>query len=320
MKIVLLTNASYALPLMNFYAKTGVIQTVVSLGKPGKITEQIQQFANYTGLPFRLFDQKELLTGVKDLLIELQPDAVFVFGCQYKIPAELFSIPKMGFFNIHFSLLPAYRGRNPVFWQLKNGETSGGITIHQMTEDYDSGAILVQKQVSIFQGENISLLGSRLSMETVPLIDEAISKLENPTNDMFAEQAKNGVSNAPETSFDDLKIDWAKQSARQIENLVNAANPDYGGAVTIFRGQLFRILEVNPAEVNNNEPFFPGTIVHSDTNYGVFVACKDKQFLRINVVQSGEGFLSGLKLASLGVRAGEQFESAAGLAGVVARL
>lgn len=106
------------------------------------------------------------------------------------------------------------------------------------------------------------------------------------------------------------------QSAREIESLVNATNPDYGGAITLFRGQPLRILEVNAVGVNNPSEFAPGSIVHSDANYGVLVACKNIEFLRINIVQTSEGILSGFKLAGLGIAAGERFESAANLFGI----
>jgi len=297
-----------------------MIQSIVSIGEPNKNNIPVEQSAVLFNIPFKRFLKNDLVTGFKDWLSVEQPDVVLVFGCGYKIPGELFTIPKLGFYNIHFSLLPAYRGRNPLFWQLKNGEPVGGITIHKMVEGFDAGPILAQKEVQIFPGENHGLLSGRLSMESVAFIDQAIWKLEKENSNELPEQDEKAVSHAPEPSVNDLRINWETQSAKEIENLVNATNPDYGGAITLLRGQLFRLLEVSLADLPHDSAFAPGTIVHADVNYGVFVACKDSQFLRVNVTQSGEGILSGFKLAGIGVAAGDRFDSAPDLSGIGIKL
>jgi len=310
----------YAIPTMHFFSGHQMLQSVVSLGEMDKNNIQVEHAAKHLNLPFKRFLKNELLTAFKNWLSEQQPDIVLVFGCAYKIPTELFTIPTLGFYNVHFSLLPAYRGKEPVFWQIKNGESTGGITIHQMAADYDTGPVLIQHEMTIFPGENHGLYSGRLSVESVGVIGKGIEKLDGLKSDMLYQQNETGVSYSPAPSVNDIKIDWETQSAKEIENLVNATNPDYGGAITIFRGQPFRILEVNLIELNNPTEFSPGTIVHSDTNYGIFVACKNVQFLRINIVQSSEGIFSGIKLASLGIAAGDRFESPADLSGVIVKM
>jgi methionyl-tRNA formyltransferase len=316
MKIILLTGGMYSIPSMHYLAGQNMLHSVVSLGSPNKNNIPIEVNAQHLNLPFKRFSKNELLTGFKSLLIEAQPDMVLVFGCGYKIPAELFAIPKFGFFNVHFSLLPAYRGKQPVFWQIKNGENVGGVTIHQMTEEFDAGPMLVQQEIPISPVDSLGLYTGRLSLESVALISKGIEKLNNTGNEMLYPQSESRASYFPAPAVDDLKINWETQSAREIENLVNATNPDYGGAITLFRGQPLRILEVNTVGVTNPSAFAPGSIVHSDVNSGVLVACKNIEFLRINIVQTSEGILSGYKLAGLGIAAGERFESVADLFGI----
>jgi methionyl-tRNA formyltransferase len=301
---------------MHYLSGQKMLHSVVSLDKPDKNNIPVEVNAQHLNTPFKRFLKDELLTGLKSWLIESQPEVVLVFGCSYKIPAELLNIPKFGFYNIHFSLLPAYRGKSPVFWQIKNGENVGGITIHQMTDDYDSGPLLVQQEIPISPNDSFGLYYGRLALESIQLIAKGIEKLINTGNELLYPQNENKASHFPGPAIDDLKINWETQSAGEIENLVNAANPDYGGAVTLFRGQPFRILEVNQVQVNNPTESVAGSIVHADINYGIIVACKNMQFLRINIVQSSEGIFSGFKLAALGIAAGERFESAASLFGV----
>ncbi len=309
MKVVLLTSSIYAIPTLNSLANENMLQAVVSVSIIHPMIMQIEQTAKVLNIPFKHFSKKQLLTDFKTWLEEMQTDMVIVFGMRYKISPELFAIPRLGFYNVHFSLLPAFRGSNPVFWQLKNGDDKGGITMHKVTEEYDAGPILMQHTAPVFQGENFGIYSGRLSLESAAMISKGIEKLKYAGDKILVDQHEEiSYYNAP--SADDLKINWETQSARDIENLVNASNPEYGGAITLLRGQVFKIFEVSPAEINNPAEFSPGSIVHSDTNYGLFVACKDSKFLRINIIQSSEGILSGFKLASLGVSAGERFDNA----------
>jgi len=316
MKIVLLSTNICSVPTIQFLARSETVQAVVGPAEVNPFNQQLEQIIGGLNIPFKRFSKSELTTGLKDMLNGLQPDLVLAFAYGYKIPVELFGIPKYGFYNVHFSLLPQYRGRCPVFWQLKNGEETGGISVHQVTSGFDAGPLLMQKEMPVAPGINHGIYWGRLSMESASVIAAAIEKLKNTGSTMLLPQNENTASAAPAPGPNDLAINWEEQSAREIENLVNAANPDYGGAITMLRGQPFRILEVNPADINNPTEFSPGTIVHADTNYGVFVACKNGQFIRINVVHSTEGIFSGLKLASLGIAAGERFESATNLPGI----
>lgn len=316
MKIILLTGGLYSIPAMHYLASQKMLHTVVAPGTSDKNTALIELNAQHLQIPFRRFLKDELATGFKELLTEAEADVVFVFGCGFKIPAALFSIPKFGFFNIHFSLLPAYRGPSPIFWQIKNGETTSGITIHQMTDQFDNGPMLIQQQTQLTPAENSGLFSARLSMETTALIAKAIEKLNSTGVQMMLPQNEAGATYFKRPGIYDLQVNWELLSATEIERLVNATNPDYSGATASFRGQPFRILEVNMVNMPNPAPAAPGTVVHSDVNYGVIVACRDYQYLRINIAQLSEGIFSGTKLATLGIRAGERFDDPSNLIGI----
>jgi methionyl-tRNA formyltransferase len=306
MKIVLLSTHYCSVPTLQFLLNAETVQVVVAPAEVNPFNQQLEQFAIGLNVPFKRFSKAELTTGFKVMLTELRPDLVLTFAFPYKIPTELFDIPKSGFYNVHFSLLPRYRGRTPVFWQLKNGEERGGISVHQVTAEFDEGPLLMQKEVPIAPGTNHGIYSGQLSLESVAVIASAIEKLKNTGNTMLLPQNESSASEAPVPTPLDLSVNWETQSAKEIENLVNATNPDFGGAMTVLRNQLFRLLEVVPADLNNPVEQPPGTIVYADPNHGLFVACKNQQYLRINIVQSSEGILSGFKLAALGIQAGER--------------
>jgi methionyl-tRNA formyltransferase len=308
MKIVLLSTNICSIPTCQFLMGSHALQTVICAGEPNPYNQQFEQLVLGLNIPFKRFSKAELKTSFKQLLEELKPDVVLVFAFPYKIPEMLFSIPKFGFYNIHYSLLPRYRGRCPVFWQLKNGDNDGGISIHQVTAEFDKGPILMQKQVQVSPGATHGIFWGGLSLQAVSTVAAALEKLENYGNGLQMEQNEADASEAPAPQLTDFNISWKNQSAAEIEALVNACNPDFGGAATLFRNQALRIFEVSQAELNVPQETLPGTIVYSDPNHGIFVACKDRRFLRLNIIQSNEGLLSGFKLASLGIQAGEQLQ------------
>lgn len=309
MKIVLFSSNVCSIPACQYLNANHTLQAIICPAETNPYIQQFEQFARGLNVPVSYFSRKELKTGVKDVLNALKPDVVLVFAFNYKIPEELFGIPKFGFFNVHYSLLPRYRGSCPVFWQLKNGDPAGGISIHQVTAGFDAGPILMQKQVQVLPGTSHGIFWAGLSLEAVAVVAAAIEKLENTGNTMLLAQNDADVIAAPAPGQDDLKIHWQTQEVNVIENLVNACSPEFGGAVTMLRNQMLRIFEVTQVELNVPQETAPGTIVFSDPNHGVFVSCLNRRFLRLNVVQSNEGILSGFKLAALGIQAGEQLQS-----------
>jgi len=134
---------------------------------------------------------------------------------------ELF--PK-GWINVHYSLLPKYRGAAPVQHAILNREEFTGVSIFQLNEGMDSGPLLCSVPTRIEPGENSARLLDRLTdlgisalLETIPAISAGIAK--------FEQQPKDGISLAPKISRMDAKVNWAN-SAVDLEAFANAMNPE----------------------------------------------------------------------------------------------
>ncbi|MFC4562838.1 methionyl-tRNA formyltransferase [Nocardiopsis mangrovi] len=82
--------------------------------------------------------------GLAGTLQNYRPDVLIVFGFAWKLPRYVLDIPRLGAINIHVSLLPKYRGPAPLPWAIRNGDSTGGITVHRMDDDFDTGNILAQ--------------------------------------------------------------------------------------------------------------------------------------------------------------------------------
>ncbi|GAB3707880.1 methionyl-tRNA formyltransferase [Nocardiopsis oceani] len=83
--------------------------------------------------------------GLALALESYRPDLLIVFGFAWKLPRSVLDIPGHGVINVHVSMLPEYRGPAPLLWAIRNGDRTGGITVHRMDEDFDTGNILAQK-------------------------------------------------------------------------------------------------------------------------------------------------------------------------------
>jgi len=104
----------------------------------------------------------------------MKPDVIFSFYYRKMICREILGLPWVGAFNLHGSLLPAYRGRCPVNWALINGETRTGVTLHYMIEKPDAGDIVGQKAVWIEQTDTAKILYDKLCLAAKDLLDEVL--------------------------------------------------------------------------------------------------------------------------------------------------
>lgn len=82
--------------------------------------------------------------GLALALESYRPDLLIVFGFAWKLPRSVLDIPRLGAINVHVSMLPRYRGPAPLLWAIRNGDPTGGITVHRMDEGFDTGNVLAQ--------------------------------------------------------------------------------------------------------------------------------------------------------------------------------
>lgn len=107
-------------------------------------------------------------------LRELQVDLVVSLNCPQKLKRPILALPARGCINVHFGKLPRYRGILPIFHALMNREPSFGVTVHMMDEKLDNGAIIVQRDVPILQGDTLETLYPKGFGAASDLLDEAL--------------------------------------------------------------------------------------------------------------------------------------------------
>jgi UDP-4-amino-4-deoxy-L-arabinose formyltransferase/UDP-glucuronic acid dehydrogenase (UDP-4-keto-hexauronic acid decarboxylating) len=161
-------------------------------------------------------------------IVSLRPEMIFSFYYRHMLREEILGIPSRGAYNLHGSLLPAYRGRCPVNWVLVNGETETGVTLHHMVKKADAGDIVGQKRVSIDPRDTARSLYGKLCAAAAELLDGLLPLMKEGKAPRIPQDISLGSyfgGRGPE----DGRIDWGG-SARRIFDLIRAVTEPYPGA------------------------------------------------------------------------------------------
>jgi methionyl-tRNA formyltransferase len=193
-------------------------------------------------------------------IADLAPDVIFSFYYRYMLDEDILNIPASGAYNLHGSLLPAYRGRCPVNWVLINGETQTGVTLHHMTKKADAGDIVCQRAVTIDFEDTALTLHEKLCRETAVLLEEILPLIEAGDAPRTPQDLKAGSyfgGRRPE----DGKIDWEWPAVR-IYNLIRAVTFPYPGAFSFLPdGQKILIWQARPLLDDDMRNCVPGGVV-----------------------------------------------------------
>ena len=165
-------------------------------------------------------------------------DVVIAIAYGKILTSEVFSIPKYGCLNLHFSLLPTYRGAAPVQRALLNGDSVTGISIFKIDEGLDTGPIYYQEQYEINPIANSGEVLRDLSLIGAKSFSKVLSDLEALAKPR--EQETVGISLAKKVSKEEARINWSKKSVA-ILNLVRAFTP-VPGAWTTYQGSVLKIV------------------------------------------------------------------------------
>lgn len=273
-------------------------------GRGNKITySPVKQLALEHGLP--VHQPTRLKTDEsKTLFASHDADVAVVVAYGRILPNEFLTTPRRGCINVHFSLLPHYRGASPVNWAIVNGERESGVTTMFIEPTLDTGPILLQSQTRIGERETAPELMARLAETGAGLLSETLFQLDTlePRT-----QDESLATFAPILKKEDGIIDWTKNAA-SIECAIRGFQP-WPNAHTTFneRGLTIWAAEHLAAVTKSNEP---GSIVEAHGDQ-LLVQCGEQTALRLLEIQpeakrrmSARDFLNGTHL-KIGDRLGQ---------------
>ena len=215
----------------------------------------------------------------RNLLIKLNVDLLIVGTWKEKIKPETFNIPKIASINVHPSLLPKYRGPNPYLQTILNGENETGVTIHLINEKYDSGAILKQKPIKIYENDTSKDLRERTVREARNLITELLedlnSKILTPVN-----QDEKYASYYPNITGEEMMLDFYKQTSDEISRTVRALYPFLPCYITHNDNKFFKVdpYKFKILDISNGEA--GDIIAKNPEKASLTIVCKDKKAIQ----------------------------------------
>lgn len=237
---------------------------------------------------------------VAEQIAQIKPDAAVIIAYGQIIPHTLLGVPRLGWINLHASMLPKFRGAAPVQRAILAGERQTGITVMQIDAGLDTGPILEQIEVQIGSDETSPALLERMSTLGAPVMLDALRKFDGGT--LTAKPQDSTLATlAPPLKKNEGRIDWA-QPASAIYNCIRALDP-WPGAYTQFRSRLCHIWGTPVATNDAERSAECGTIVQKAQS--VLVACGQATWLRLAFVRlegrkrvSAAEFANGARLTT----------------------
>jgi methionyl-tRNA formyltransferase len=223
-------------------------------------------------------------------IASLRPEMIFSFYYRHMIREELLQIPPKGAYNLHGSLLPAYRGRCPANWVLVNGETKTGVTLHHMVREADAGDIVGQRVVPISAEDTAFTLYGKLCDAAGALLDDLLPLMRDGRAPRTPQDLSIGSyfgGRKPE----DGRIDW-NWPAERIYNLIRAVTEPYPGAFcSLEDGVPLTIWWGTPEDGREGEGTKPPGAVEIERNSVLVWTGRGR--LRLSNVQVGNERMTG---------------------------
>lgn len=231
-----------------------------------------------------------------DALDALDPDAIVVVAYGEILTPDVLDIPQLGAVNVHFSLLPRWRGAAPVQRTILEGDEVTGVTVMLMDEGLDTGPVLASAETSIGPEEDAGTLGARLAELGALLVVETLRGLERGSVEPVS-QDHAAATYAPKLLPEERTIDWT-QAADAIVRRVRALAPE-PGAVTTFRHGRLKVLRAEPKVVGNRvnvDPPVPGRLGTDEDGTPTVDARRDRVRL-LDVAPAGRRPMTGAEWA-----------------------
>jgi methionyl-tRNA formyltransferase len=233
----------------------------------------------------------------------LRPNLIVVAGYHKIIPKVVLDIPNLGAFNLHASLLPAYRGPCPWKWAIINGETHTGLTVHETTPQLDKGDILNQRSLVISDDDTGRTLFSKCCIKGAELLVETLEQLKHSPIERHR-QNETIASYFSYPTEEDACISW-HNDARTIRNLVRGLNPS-PGAWTSYQGHR---LVIDTAEIiASRGSGEPGRIIEIDDQKIVVGTLTGNLVIRQLHIKSETDTNIAYLQQYIGIRRGDYFD------------
>lgn len=282
MRLVFFGSGDFGIPALEALAKAHDVVAAVSqpdrpAGRGGRIrSTPLRRRAEELGLSV-LTPETPNTPEFAAQMAALKPDLAVVIAYGHLIKKPLLAVPSRGFVNLHASLLPAYRGAAPVPWAILNGESVSGVSVFQLDERFDSGAVIARLEEPILPDDTSGTYLERIAGLGAGVMAEAVAAVGAGA---ATPQPQDGsrASSAPRLAREDGRIDWALPFD-VLERKVRAFQPwpqafaTFATSRGAVRVNIHRLTLPGPLSCSGLPP--PGTVLAADAGTGLVVMTGD---------------------------------------------
>jgi methionyl-tRNA formyltransferase len=269
LRIIFMGTPDFAVPTLQILVEHNynIVAVVTAPDKPAGRGQKIQQspvkeYAVSQNIPVLQptnLKSDSFLDELRSYMADLQIIVAFRM-----LPELVWSMPPLGSFNIHGSLLPQYRGAAPINWAIINGEKETGVTSFFLKHEIDTGDLLLQTRVPILEEDDFGTMYEKLKHEGANLALKTVQGIELSSLNPMPQPQSGELKHAPKIFKETCKINW-DQPAEQVRNFVRGLSP-YPTAWTHLSDKNFKIFR---AEVLENAAYegTPGTVYTDNKTY-----------------------------------------------------
>ena len=271
LRIIFMGTPEFAVPALEILIqkKFNVVAVVTAPDKPQGRGQKVAQSPvkecalkhNIPVLQPTNLKAPEFVEALKSYQAQLQVVVAFRM-----LPEAVWSMPEVGTFNLHASLLPQYRGAAPINWAIINGESETGVTTFFLQQEIDTGSIIFQEKEPIHDNDTAGTLYERLMKRGADLVLKTVSGISMGKYQSIP-QPKGVISKpAPKIFKETCAITW-DQPGESIRNFVRGLNP-YPSAWTTIEGKMYKIHKVS--KTTSQEIKNPGDWITDNKDYLYF--------------------------------------------------
>jgi len=262
MRLVFAGTPATALPALNAI-EASEHELVAVVSRPDAPSGRGRRFVRSPAAAWADERGLEVLTPVKprepgflQRLRDMAPDCIPIVAYGALVPKEALEIPRFGWINLHFSVLPAWRGAAPVQHAILHGDEFTGASVFQLEAGLDTGPVFGTLTEPIDAGDTAGDLLDRLAVDGAELLVSVLDAIESGTAHAVP-QPREGVSLAPKITVEDAQVRWG-EPAFAVSRRIRATTPA-PGAWTNFRGDRVKLGPVTP--VKDGPPLRPGDLL-----------------------------------------------------------
>jgi methionyl-tRNA formyltransferase len=231
-------------------------------GRGQKLSQSpVKEYAISAGLPIMQptnLKDSDFQTELAALHANLQIVVAFRM-----LPEAVWSMPELGTFNLHASLLPQYRGAAPIHWAVMNGEKETGVTTFFLKHEIDTGSIIMQEKEPISKSDTTGEVYERLMAKGAELVLKTVEAIESENYQLTVQDENQELQHAPKLFKENTEIKW-DTAAEKTHNYIRGLNP-FPTAWAIINGKKYKLHQSSVIDMEKSG--IPGAILSDNEKY-----------------------------------------------------